>query len=89
MGPVSNLSQAEDIVARQRLDAAIVDLNLRGQMASDFIRRLSVAKVPCLIVSGYGEDAIPQAVSGVPRLEKPVTPASVVDSLAEQLTRAG
>ena len=89
VGPVSTVKQAEDIVIRERVDAAIVDLNLRGQMAADFIRRLSVAKVPCLIVSGYGEDAIPQAVSHVPRLEKPVTPASGIDSLAEQLTRAG
>ena len=62
VGPVSTVKQAEELVALGGLDAAILDLNLRGEMASDFIRRLATAELPCLIVSGYGEDAIPDSV---------------------------
>ena len=88
VGPVGTVKQAEDLLARERLDAAILDLNLRGEMAEDFICRLAAASLPCLIVSGYGPDAIPPAVSDLPRLEKPINPALVVDSLAAQLARA-
>ena len=87
VGPVNSVSQAEALVASERLDAAILDLNLRGEMASDFIKRLAATNLPCLIVSGYGEDALPAEVSGVARIEKPVSPSSVLDSLAAELSR--
>ena len=88
VGPVSTIEQAEALVASERVDAAILDLNLRGQMASDFVRRLVRSELPCLIVSGYDENALPQAVRDVPRMEKPVSPASVVSTLAAQLARS-
>jgi len=87
VGPVSTVKQAEELVALGELDAAILDLNLRGEMASDFIRRLATAELPCLIVSGYGEDAIPDSVSTIRRLEKPISPSAVVQQLAEELAR--
>ncbi len=88
VGPVGTVEQAEEMVRRRSIDAAIVDVNLRGKMASEFISRLAATKLPCLIVSGYGEAALPDCVSGVARLEKPVSPASVVAALANELARA-
>jgi len=87
LGPASTIEQAEELVARERPDAAILDVNLRGQMASDFIRRLAASDLPCLIVSGYGANALPPSVVHVPRLEKPVSPTAVVAALAEHLAR--
>lgn len=87
VGPVSSVRQAEDLVAREQLDAAILDLNLRGEMASEFVERLAATRLPCLIVSGYGPDAVPEAISHIPRVEKPVTPAFVLESLASELGR--
>jgi len=88
VGPVGTVDGAEELVRNRPVDAAIVDLNLRGRMAAEFVKRLSATKVPCLIVSGYGADGFPESVSGIPRLEKPVSPASVVQALAKQLVRA-
>ena len=87
VGPVNTIAQAEELVASQRVDAAVLDLNLHGEMASDFVQKLSQSELPCLIVSGYGEDAIPDCVAGMARLEKPVSPSVVVDSLAAELSR--
>lgn len=87
VGPISTIAQAEELVASQRLDAAVLDLNLHGEMASDFVQKLSQSELPCLIVSGYGEDAIPDCVAGMACLEKPVSPSVVVDSLAAELSR--
>jgi DNA-binding NtrC family response regulator len=87
VGPVGTLEEAEELVRDQEVDAAIVDLNLRGTMAFDFVKRLAAADLPCLIVSGYGPDALPESISGLSRLEKPVSPASVVQALGRALTR--
>jgi DNA-binding NtrC family response regulator len=89
VGPVNNIAEAEELVRRRDVDAAIVDLNLRGTMASEFVRRLANADLPCLIVSGYGGDAVPESLSGIARLEKPVSPAAVISALAKELARAG
>ena len=88
VGPVNSVQQAEDLVARETPDAAILDLNLRGEMASGFVERLAASNVRCLIVSGYASDSFPDIGSGVPRMEKPVSPASVMASLAAELSRA-
>ena len=89
VGPVATVDQAEGLVAGEQVDAAIVDLNLRGQMASEFVSRLAASELPCIIVSGYGEDALPDSISDVRRLEKPVNPDSVIKSLAMELARIG
>ena len=89
VGPVSTIKQAEELIAREKVDAAILDLNLRGEMASDFIRCLKATPLPCLIVSGYGEDALPASFSDLPRIEKPVSPSVVIETLAAELARVG
>ena len=88
VGPVATVRQAEELVERERLDAAIVDLNLRGEMASEFIEGLAASQLPCLIVSGYGNVDLPHSVSRIRRVEKPISPASVMKALAEELERA-
>ena len=87
VGPVSTVEQAEDLLQKEHLDAAIVDLNLRGKMASDFVERLAATDLPCLIVSGYAPEAVSDSVSKFPRLEKPISPASVLASLSAELAR--
>jgi DNA-binding response OmpR family regulator len=84
---VKTVRQAQELVACEKLDAAILDINLHGETASDFIERLAATKVPCLIVSGYGEDAVPESINSVPRLEKPINPPVVVGELAAHLGR--
>ena len=86
VGPVATIEQAKELIARERPDA-ILDLNLRGEMASDFIRGLRATHLPCLIVSGYGEDGRPASVSDVPRIEKPASPSLVIAALAAELER--
>jgi len=88
VGPVATAEQAEDLLASEPVDAAILDLNLRGRMASEFVERLATTGLPCLIVSGYGNDGLPASINAVRKLEKPVSPAAVMKTLAEQVARA-
>ena len=87
VGPVATIAQAEAIVDSERLDAAILDLNLRGEMASDFAERLAATELPCVIVSGYGEDGLPESLTRIRRLEKPVGAPAVIEALKGELTR--
>jgi DNA-binding response OmpR family regulator len=88
VGPVATVEQAERLIETQPIDAAIVDLNLRGVMAFDLARRLAAQHLPCLIVSGYSEEALPEGVIGVPRLEKPVAMDAVLRALAAEMNRS-
>jgi ActR/RegA family two-component response regulator len=87
VGPVATVEEAEALVETSRLDAAILDLNLRGRMATDFVERLASTRLPCVIVSGYGEDAV--SVANVQSLEKPVSAEKVLRTLGAELARAG
>ncbi|HEX6741643.1 MAG TPA: response regulator [Sphingomicrobium sp.] len=89
VGPVGTVKQADDLLlSKERIDAAILDLNLRGEMAYALAERLAAAKLPVLIVSGYSGDSLPDSLRGVPQLEKPISPARVIDQLCAQLKRA-
>jgi len=88
VGPVNSVQEAGKLVAREKLDAAIVDLNLRGQMASEFVEQLAATGLPCLIVSGYADEALPESLAAIPRVEKPISPDSAVRALANELARA-
>jgi DNA-binding NtrC family response regulator len=85
VGPVASVEQADALLAKSSVDAVVVDLNLRGSMAFDFVERLAGGHLPCLIVSGYGETALPESLKAVPRLEKPVRLQAVVDALSRVL----
>ena len=84
VGPVSTIAQADEILSSGKVDAAILDLNLRGNMAYSLAERLA-ASLPLVIVSGYSGDAFPDSLRDLPRLEKPVSCEAIIAKLAEQL----
>jgi DNA-binding response OmpR family regulator len=77
-GPVGTLAEAERLVAEGRIDCAILDINLRGEMAFPVADRLGEAGVPFLIASGYSRDHLPERFKGVPHLQKPFDPAQLL-----------
>lgn len=70
-GPVGTLAQAEALVAKGRIDCAILDINLRGEMAFPVADRLGEAGVPFLIATGYSRSHLPERFGEIPRLQKP------------------
>lgn len=82
LGPIATPEAAAAAIARERPDRALLDLNLGGTMAYPVARALREAGVPFLIATGYGPEMIPEDLSGVPRIEKPFSPAHVALALA-------
>jgi DNA-binding NtrC family response regulator len=89
VGPAATAEQARALIKAQDVDAAIFDLNLRGVVASGLVQEVAAKKVPCLIVSGYGGEAVPPEIAEIARVEKPVNPKSVVSALATEVARRG
>jgi CheY-like chemotaxis protein len=56
-GPAATLEEAERLLAEREPAVAIVDINLKGEMAYGLIDRLNALGVRVVVISGY---AVPQ-----------------------------
>jgi DNA-binding response OmpR family regulator len=87
IGPVGTLAEAADMVERERFDCAILDMNLRGDMAFPIADRLGEAGIPFIIATGYNGASLPERFSGVPRVEKPFNPSEITAAIPAMLAR--
>lgn len=74
IGPISNLQQGIDALARSRPDAAVLDINLDGDLVYPLADTLAAAKVPFLFASGYDRDSLPGRFADVTLIQKPIEP---------------
>ena len=77
LGPVATLEEAERMVAEGSFDCAVLDMNLRGEMAFPIADRLEAEGIPFVVASGYNSASLPERFSAVPRVEKPYDSAQV------------
>lgn len=71
LGPVGDPREALELVARERIDRAVLDINLHGEMVFDVARALRARGVPFVFATGYAANVVPEDLAGVPRWEKP------------------
>lgn len=80
-GMAATLAEAETLTATARYDAAIMDLNLRDELAHGLVERLADRGVKVIVISGYKvEPALAAKVHAV--LSKPAAPADLIAALA-------
>lgn len=82
IGPVASVDEALDLIATERLDGAVLDVNLQGDLAYPVADALIARGVPFVFATGYDAASIPPRYAGVARCEKPVEPARVAQLLA-------
>lgn len=83
VGPVSNLAAGMALVDAERVDAAVLDVNLCGTMSFPLADRLTEAGVPIMFVTGYDDWALPDHYALTPRIAKPFAYADVVGMVQE------
>ena len=91
VGPVGKLPVALCLAADEPLDAAILDVTIRGGQTFPVAERLAARDIPFVFASGYGDWALPEAFRDQPRLTKPFTTRDLearVRALCSQSTRA-
>jgi CheY-like chemotaxis protein len=82
VGPVASVQGALDLLASTTdLDAAIVDVNLFGELAYPVADALLERGVPFVFATGYDSAVIPSRFSSVLRCEKPVAPSHLAVAL--------
>lgn len=81
IGPAGRLSVALRLADEAELDAAILDLDLRGQRVDPVAERLAARRIPFVISSG-GADALAGTFADRPRLLKPFRRQELVDAVA-------
>ena len=86
IGPAASLPTAMRLTGdTERIDAAVLDINLRGVNVFPLAEELMRRGVPIIFMTGYGEDNIPPDYAAFGRCEKPMGVGHVVDELSRLL----
>lgn len=86
LGPIGTVASALSLLAPEPdLDAAVIDMNLRGERADPVANRLLALRVPVLLVTGYDCSSLCEAHAHLPCLEKPVALDTVLAALSRLL----
>ena len=82
VGPAPTVADALALIEGEpALDAAVLDVNLGGEMAFSLADRLLAEGVPLVLSTGYNQADLPARLSHVPRLEKPIDPDQVTQEI--------
>jgi DNA-binding response OmpR family regulator len=87
VGPAPSLDKAMELLSKSTVDAALLDLNLRGTMSYPLAERLATQKVPFVFVTGYDPMDLPPHLAQKPLVRKPARPTElcgVIDSLVKK-----
>ncbi|MFT3973008.1 MAG: response regulator [Amaricoccus sp.] len=81
-----SLDEAEVIVSRQKLDAAVLDLVIGSRHSEELARRLVERSMPVIFASGYDDvGAIAEGLEHVPTVRKPYSAQALERALATAL----
>ena len=88
VGPVAYLATALDAAASEDFDAAVLDVNLRGQTVYPVAEMLDARRVPFVFVTACGREALPPLFCGRPHLGKPFAPRDLIGEVARLIVPA-
>ena len=73
LGPVPTVRQALAMLDREQPEAALLDVNLKGERATPIAVALRERGVPFVLVTGYSDHQLSEPeLNQAPRLDKPV-----------------
>jgi DNA-binding response OmpR family regulator len=71
-GPFHSTAEAMPDAATGAYDAAVLDVNLRGELVYPVADVLANRNIPIIFLSGYGCDAIDPRFAKLPVINKPI-----------------
>lgn len=87
IGPVATTGEALSLIETERLDGAILDLNLDGDMSFQVADALQARAIPFVLATGYGRERIPTRFAGVALCKKQIDPMQIASALFHQAGR--
>jgi DNA-binding LytR/AlgR family response regulator len=87
IGPAATVEQGLNLSrTNERLSAAILDVNLRGEQVFALADELLARNIPVIFATGYDASVIPAQYVQVPRIEKPLEISKILEAL-KRVTR--
>lgn len=71
VGAVAHVAEAIEMIGREAIDAALLDVNLGTQKIDPVADLLAERGCPFIFTTGYGRSGIPASHAGRPVLQKP------------------
>jgi CheY-like chemotaxis protein len=86
LGPASSVADALGILeSTGPPDAAVLDIDLDGELVYVLADRLQQLSVPYLFTTGYEAAEIPTRYRLAPRFEKPIGTGAIIDVIRQQV----
>ena len=85
VGPATNVPRALDLIGKEQVEIAVLDLNLDGQDTYAIADALQQKNVPFIFATGYGSTGLRQEYGNRPVLQKPFQARDLETALAEAL----
>lgn len=91
VGMAGSIKDAQAVIAAEhdRLDGAVLDVNLDGDRVYPVADTLMGLGIPFVFATGYDPWIIPDTYAGIPLCEKPIRVATLTRLLAAQIARFG
>ena len=81
VGPVGTVQEALELVRRKRIDAAVLDINLRGEMVYPVADAARATGARVVFMTGYDESLVKQGYADISCLQKPVSVERLIEAL--------
>src|SRR6516162_6899682 len=86
IGPAANTSQARQLAAEQKPKLALVDVNLKTELACGLIEELRAQDIQIIVVTGYTVPPLPKGMVAA-FLQKPITESDLVTMSSATVAR--
>jgi CheY-like chemotaxis protein len=86
VGPATNVPRALELIAKESIDVAVLDLNLDGKDTYAIADALQRKNVPFIFATGYGSAGLRQEYGNRPVLQKPFLASDLETALTEALS---
>ena len=86
VGPATNVPRALELIGKESIDVAVLDLNLDGKDTYAIAGALQRKNVPFIFATGYGSAGLRQEYGNRPVLQKPFPASDLETALTEALS---
>jgi CheY-like chemotaxis protein len=85
LGPAPSVAQACELLGGEAVDAALLDVNLDGELVFPVAALLAERDVPIIFLTGYDREVLPPPWRGRPSLAKPIEARALRTELEKAL----
>lgn len=88
VGPAVDAPEARNLMDRQLLDCAVLDVNLHGEHVFALAHELRARSVPVIFATGYDREFLPDVFRDSGYLQKPIDAAALISAVRSTLRQS-